>query len=149
MRVWRIASIDHPGCDGEGARLFGGRWNHQGTPMVYAATSVSLAVLEFLVHLDASVAPAVVQVEIVLPRGVRHETLAESQLPPDWRTYPSPDALKDLGTAWARRAKTLVLVVPSAITGDPIALINPGHAAFRRIGVKVSQFNVDPRLVLA
>ena len=29
--------------DGQGARLFGGRWNSKGTPMVYAASSLALA----------------------------------------------------------------------------------------------------------
>ena len=39
---------------GEGARLYGGRWNSPGIPMVYVAESQALAVLEVLVHLDSS-----------------------------------------------------------------------------------------------
>ena len=39
--------------DGEGARLYGGRWSPQGIPIVYAAEHLSLAVLEVLVHAAA------------------------------------------------------------------------------------------------
>ncbi|MDQ3490548.1 MAG: RES family NAD+ phosphorylase [Acidobacteriota bacterium] len=44
--------------DGEGARLYPGRWNSMGTSMVYLAASLSLAILEILVHSDSSVLPA-------------------------------------------------------------------------------------------
>jgi len=39
---------------GEGARLEGARWNLPGIPVVYAAATLGLALLEFLVHLDLS-----------------------------------------------------------------------------------------------
>ena len=37
--------------DGNGARLYGGRWNSIGRPVVYVAGSESLAILKILVHL--------------------------------------------------------------------------------------------------
>jgi RES domain-containing protein len=37
----------------EGARLFGGRWNSPGHPVVYTAQSLALAALEILVHVDS------------------------------------------------------------------------------------------------
>ena len=33
---------------GDGARLFGDRWNNPGAPLIYTATSQSLAALEIL-----------------------------------------------------------------------------------------------------
>ena len=53
--AWRIFKPKHEATafTGEGARLYGGRWNSKGTSMVYAASSQSLAALELLVHLDA------------------------------------------------------------------------------------------------
>lgn len=37
--------------DGEGARLYGGRWNCKGVPVVYTSDSLALCSLEIFVHL--------------------------------------------------------------------------------------------------
>jgi len=42
---------------GDGARLYGGRWNAPGVAMVYTAQSLSLAQLELLVHLLSASLP--------------------------------------------------------------------------------------------
>jgi RES domain-containing protein len=57
-RAWRIVREDHRSAafDGEGAWLFGGRWNSRGTRMVYTSITLSLAALETLVHLNPPVA---------------------------------------------------------------------------------------------
>lgn len=50
--VWRLltARFADTAFTGEGARLYGGRWNRKGVPMVYTAGSQSLATLEMLVQ---------------------------------------------------------------------------------------------------
>ncbi len=55
-RAWRIVKkkfADHA-FDGEGSRLYGSRWTSPGLPVSFAAESLSLAVLEVLVHLQSS-----------------------------------------------------------------------------------------------
>ena len=54
IRAWRIVKTRYSAdaFSGEGARLYGGRWNSPGVAMVYTAGSKSLATLEVLVHLD-------------------------------------------------------------------------------------------------
>src|ERR1022692_420605 len=42
MFVYRIGSSRYPANDGNGAALYGGRWNHKGTPLIYAAESRAL-----------------------------------------------------------------------------------------------------------
>ena len=39
--VWRIVTARYAGTafSGEGARLYGGRWNPMGVPMVYTAST--------------------------------------------------------------------------------------------------------------
>jgi len=38
--------------DGEGAYRFGGRWSSPGVRLAYAAEHLSLAIVEYFVHLD-------------------------------------------------------------------------------------------------
>jgi len=47
LTAWRITKREHTrnAFTGEGAREFGGRWNHPGTAVVYTAQSQSLAAL--------------------------------------------------------------------------------------------------------
>ena len=51
---WRIVPENQAASafDGEGARLYGGRWNSVGVAMVYASQHKSLAALEVRVHID-------------------------------------------------------------------------------------------------
>ena len=50
--VWRICRRPFADLSGDGARLYGGRWNTPGRPLIYAAETAALAVLEVRVHLD-------------------------------------------------------------------------------------------------
>ena len=53
MRVWRLTrpAFERTALSGEGASLWGGRWNSPGRPVVYCAGSPALAILESFVHL--------------------------------------------------------------------------------------------------
>jgi RES domain-containing protein len=52
MQAWQLCRAPFADLSGEGVRLYGGRWNSPGRPMVYTAVDAALAVLELLVHLD-------------------------------------------------------------------------------------------------
>lgn len=148
--VWRITSARYAGraFDGEGARLYGGRWNHPGTALVYCSSTLSLAALEYFVHLEPELAPDLVAVAADLPAELSMETLGIEALPPDWRTYPAPEKLKDLGTGWTRSGRTAVLLVPSVIIPHEMnVLLNPAHPGFVKIRLQEAQrFSFDPRM---
>lgn len=53
MRVWRISKAKYARVAfTEGARHFDGRWNFAGVPIVYTSLSLSLAAMEFFVHIE-------------------------------------------------------------------------------------------------
>ena len=68
--------------DGEGARRFGGRWNPPGVALVYCSSSLSLAVLELLVHVEPLAAPDdLVAVQIELRQVVVGEPVVTGSWP--------------------------------------------------------------------
>jgi RES domain-containing protein len=146
--AWRLVKERHARAafDGEGARLFGGRWNSQGTRMVYTADTPSLAVLEVLVHLQATAPLAgYVLIEVRVPEALV-ETLADP--PDDWRRLPAPDSTRRAGDAWIRAARSVALSVPSLVSPEErLLLLNPSHDDFRRVTIgKPRPFEIDPRL---
>lgn len=151
MIIWRLCQqrYVHLSLDGEGARLYGGRWNFPGTPIVYTAGSLALAALEVLVHVDHDIAPAdLVAIPIEIPKRVRIEKIETVGLPPYWRRTPAPEQLQELGTTWARRGTSLLLRVPSALIPEEYNyLVNPAHSAITRLKVgEPRPFLFDPRL---
>lgn len=96
MRVWRLmrrAYAVYP-LDGEGARLYGGRWNFPGTPVVYTASSLALAALEVLVHVDTDLAPTdLFAIAIDVPDRLQIETITRAMLPANWQRTPAPEQL--------------------------------------------------------
>jgi RES domain-containing protein len=150
MVVWRLttARFADSAFLGEGARIYGGRWNHRGTPVVYASGSQSLAMLEMLVQ-DEPLRARYVMIPATFPKGLRIERIDVDRLPADWREPAARGGLQDLGSAWARRRSSAVLAVPSAfIPAETNYLLNPAHPAFVRIAIGGPQpFVTDLRLV--
>jgi len=56
-RAWSIIKSRFAGhaFDGESSRLYGSRWTSPGNPVAFVAETLSLAVLEVLVHLQSTV----------------------------------------------------------------------------------------------
>jgi RES domain-containing protein len=151
MRVWRLCRAKYAAAafDGEGARLTGGRWSHRGTRVVYTAGSLSLAVLEMLVHFDHEDAPPdYVSIALDVPDDLGIETVALSDLPTQWRRMPAPEELQTLGSDWIERGASALLRVPSAVVDtEANFLVNPTHADFRRCRVgKPAPYRFDARL---
>lgn len=78
MQAFHLCRANHPAYDGEGARLVGGRWNSKGTRVLYMSENRSLAVLEVLVHLSASLPDRYVLGTASVPDNVAVEILDES-----------------------------------------------------------------------
>lgn len=150
IRVYRILrkpSSKKP-LDGEGAYRFGGRWSSPGTRIAYTAEHLSLAMLEYFVHIETSDPPKdLVVVAADIPDAVSRIVVAPQHLPPNWRQVPAPPGLAAIGDAFAAERKSAVLVVPSALVpAETNWLINPVHPEFREIRVHAAEaFDYDAR----
>jgi len=150
MLVYRIARSKHiKDLSGEGARLHGGRWNHRGTAVIYTSETRSLATVELLVHLSLSFAPTDLKIATIeIPDEPAAEEVEVAALPPNWRGFPAPPELADLGTSWARSGRSLLLRVPSAVVKREYnILINPAHPQMALVVLaEIEDFLLDRRL---
>ena len=146
--VWRVVKTRYAdqAFDGEGARRAGGRWNSPGQSAIYTSASISLALLEILVHLadrkaltSFSVIPARLPAELI-------ETI--DPLPRNWRSWPAPVQLKKIGDGWLQSRRSLALRVPSVIVPREYNyLINPAHQSIAELEIGDPEpFTLDSRL---
>jgi RES domain-containing protein len=136
---WRICRAPFADLSGEGARLFGGRWNRPGTAMVYMAETAALAVLEVRVHLDLP--PELMPDDFVLMQIELGELVQEE-------CAAIPANCQDFGDSWLRSQATPLLKVPSVIVPENAnLLLNPRHPdALKARIISVRAFSFDRRL---
>ena len=147
MRVYRLTLSRHADTafSGEGTRLVGSRWTPAGRPVVHTSATVSLAVLETLVHTAVNSIPSQRVIAVDVPDTLPVDT---ADLPDDWRRTPPPPVLRDIGRAWLDAGRTAILQAPSAIV--PLEfnyLLNPRHPDFGRLRIHEPEpFKIDKRL---
>jgi RES domain-containing protein len=127
-----------------GARLFGGRWNPVGTEMLYTSSSLSLALLEVMVHLKSY---------DLLRSGywcycLEFDDALAKSLPEFLGDQPMASP-PEIGDRWASQSHSLALLVPSIVVPQEInVLLNPLHPEFHTIQVVADQpLSYDARLV--
>jgi len=154
MVLWRITQAEFAAAalSGLGGLYASGRWHQQGVPVVYLASTWSLAALEILVHLgrrDWKVSYVYHRVEV--PNDIATQSLNTEQLPADWTAQPPVRASQTLGSDWLNAQTHALLQVPSVIS--PVEcnwILNPRHpdaAKLRVTETKPLQF--DARLMPA
>jgi RES domain-containing protein len=151
LSAWRICKARYAtrAFDGEGARVYGGRWNSPGTRVAYASESVALATLEVLVGLqDTSLLTSYSLIKVEFARDLV-ETVDRRRLPISWSHHPPTPETQRIGDLWIAEVRSAVLEVPSAVVeAEHNFLFNPTHEQFSRILVhRPKPFRLDPRLV--
>lgn len=156
--LWRISADtpDYTADDmtGEGARRSGGRWNRTGDAVVYAASSISLACLETLVHMNNTLPLNRYLVEIQVPQAIWDDaqTFDHTSRPAiGWDAVPPGKVSLDAGSNWLKSSTSLLLRVPSVvILEEHNVLINPAHTDAPKLSArKIRKFLYDPRVGLA
>jgi RES domain-containing protein len=116
---------------------------------VYTSATVSLAALEFYVHLSPSRSVKdLVLTSAQFPDDLKMQHVNVAGLPSGWRDHPAPEELQRIGDEWIVRNVSVVLVVPSAvIPQESNFLLNPVHPEFKHIRInKPERFSFDLRI---
>jgi len=148
LRVYRFVATRFPdGLSAEGARRNGARWNSKGVPVLYCATTESLAMLELRVHAPHPYPRTRLKFIIEVPDDAVLEAPV-AELPRGWNKLPPSPASKRFGDEWVAAGSSLGLLVPSVIASDERnLLLNPAHARFREVRVvRKSRVRLDSRL---
>jgi len=150
LLVFRITREKYANdLSGIGAKQYGGRWNSMGVPLLYTSSSISLAVLENLVHLPKHLLPKdLVLISLEINGKVPYSEIFEKNLPKNWRNFPMPIASQKIGNVMISENKLLYIKVPSTIVVSEInILINPLHKNFNSIKIQdIKPFSLDVRL---
>jgi len=139
ITAWRVIKKKHrqTAFKGDGARIYGGRWNPVGTSVVYTAESLSLATLEIVVHLEREELLYTHFLKIPVTFDVQMvTTLSRKTLPRDWSRLPPSESTQKIGYKWISQSKFAVLKVPSTIIMEEYNyLINPNHPDFTNMQI--------------
>ena len=151
IEAWRLTRRVHAippaaAFDGTGAERRSGRWNRIGTRAAYAASTRSLAALEYLANVDPEDLP-----DDLVFVGVTfgEDDVAEADPPSGWDTVGSVVAI-EYGEKWLRSRRSLALRVPSAVVkAERNYVLNPAHPRARtlRIAETAEAFVFDDRLL--
>jgi len=147
MILYRFARAEFSSnLTGEGARKFGGRWNSPGNAVLYTSFTISLALLELLIHnasYDEIMSNQLIEIEI--PNSPYKE-LSFLKLKKDW--YEDEAYSKNIGDDFIASKSSLLLKVPSVIIPEENnMLINPKHTDFNKVKIKmIKTFRFDVRL---
>ncbi len=150
LTTWRLLKVKYANraLSGEGARLYGGRWNSPGRLVIYTAESLALAALEILVHVKSHEELSNYQkIKFEFDEGLFTDIKQES-LSVNWRAGRTTDETRQLGDAWLKRNDYPILRVPSVIIPEEWNyLLNPLNPKFSKIKASSTQpFSFDPRL---
>ena len=149
--VWRLDTAGFAASwdSGEGAFLYGGRWNGKGVRAVYCSIDPATAILEVAVHkgfraLDT--VPHVLTAATILDPASVHVVDPASLPNANWLKPGLPSAgQQDHGNQLLRRHK--FIAIPSAVSSHSWNLIFIAAAASRGYELKLQEpFALDTRL---
>ena len=150
MTVYRISlDVYKDDLSGAGAKMFGGRWNNVGIPVLYTTENISLAVLELLVRINKKNIPLhhyLLQFDI--PENEAPAMIPKNKLKDGWKD--DIQLTQWLGSEFIKAGGSLLLKVPSVVVDEEHNfIINPMHPHFKKLKlVSAKKFEFDNRLFL-
>jgi len=135
----------HRAFDGEGARLYGGRWSSQGVAVVYTSDSLALCCLEVFVNLPSY---ELLKDFVYFKLSFDEKFVRDADLQDGWNDRPISKVSQGIGDDWIRERDSAVLRAPSVIIPEGNNyLINFNYQDSNqiKIGDPIS-LDFDPRL---
>jgi RES domain-containing protein len=130
---------------GQGAFLYGGRWNSPGKHAVYTAENNLLAALEVALRVPlTNISSDYVMIPLLVPDSA---AVYSPTLPKNWNR--NPKLTQQIGDEFLEANKFLLMKVPSALMSNTFNfLINPKHKLFKEVKVnKPESLLFDERLI--
>jgi RES domain-containing protein len=145
MRVYRVCSAAYRDLDGEGARLYGGRWNSPGLSIVYTASTLALAILETRVHLRRMPVDYV-RLTIEIPDIFFHPNEVDVRgLDPEWRLDRA--LTRRIGDEHFSNTPLVPLKVPSVVVDTEWNILFSRDYASANVSIVGEEpVTLDPRL---
>jgi len=151
MKVYRIGKTKHAAdMTGEGSKLFGGRWNHKTVPCIYTSESRALALLEYTVNINIEEIPRALSIITLEIPSNNIESIAEDQIPGNWKEVPAPASTKDFGTHLLKTSLHPIFKIPSSVMPQEYNyILNPLHADSKYYKIiEIADFIYDVRIKL-
>ncbi|MEO7294079.1 MAG: RES family NAD+ phosphorylase [Ginsengibacter sp.] len=135
MIIYRLSTSKFAhDLSGQGAKIYGGRWNPVGFAALYISEFISLSILEILVRADKFTSPdAYTLLSIQIPED-SVSFIEIEKLKIGWQQH--IEYTKWIGEQFIKNNTTLTLKVPSAIVPqEHNFLINPLHKDFKKVKI--------------
>ena len=149
MELFRIVRKKYADdLSGEGAKLYGGRWNDIGSPCIYTSINTSLCLCEYLVNLPTYLLPSDLQLVKYLIEDKLVLHIDQNQLPEGWNAIPVSNASQKFGSELLKNESIFAFSVPSVIIPLELNIIlNPRSNDFESKVkvVSVESFKLDNR----
>jgi RES domain-containing protein len=149
MIVYRITNEAYKNdLSGNGAALYGSRWNSKGIRLLYTSQFISLSILESLVHLKRNEIPFnQYLLSIEFPDQKKIAELSYKKMKKNW--HEENEYTQWMGDQFIKNKESLALKVPSAIVPqENNFLLNPFHSEFKKVKIVSSELlQLDKRLI--
>ena len=147
MIVYRLAGLDYADdLSGEGAAIFGGRWNPVGSKALYTSQHISLCILEILVRSQPDIYPRGHQLITIEFPETSMLVITLPQLEAGWKKH--IEYTQWIGEEFLNNNEFLILQVPSAIVErENNFIINPIHKLYNKVKIlNIEPLDLDRRL---
>jgi RES domain-containing protein len=151
MKIYRLSKTNYiKDLSGEGARLYGGRWNNRGEALLYFSEHLSLCVLELLTRIDYEFLEEDYSfIEVEVPKTLITILNDPKTITEQWRSNPPNSYTQDYGSNWIKKRSSFGLAVPTAVLPlESNILIKPNHKEFYKLKIlQTGILDLDSRVI--